>query len=68
MWHKGFLYVLNYLKIFEAAIQKQSMDTLTATKKKAVLSAAAYFRVFTPVRVQRQQPCSVIFVYQKRLF
>ena len=47
MWHKKFLYVLNYLKIFKAAVQKQSMDTLTATKKGCVVNNCLFHSLYS---------------------
>ena len=47
-----FAYILNFLK---RPSQKQSTDTLTATKrKKSVMMATAYFKVSTPAQLQRQ--------------
>ena len=56
MWNKKFAYVLNCLKNFKAVPQDNPRTHSLQQNKKAVLTAAAYFKlkVSTPVRSQRQ--------------
>ena len=54
MWKKKFIYVLNYLKTFQA-VHKNNLRTYSPQENKnAVLTTAAYFKVSTPVRSQGQ--------------
>ena len=54
MWNKNFVYVLNYLNIFKALYKNIPLTHSLQQNKKALLTAAAYFEVSTPVRSQRQ--------------
>ena len=53
MLNKEFLYVLNY--IHKAAHKNNPRAQSPQQNKKAVLTAAAYFKVSTPVRSQEQK-------------
>ena len=54
MLNKKFVYVLNHLKINNAANKNNSRMHAPQQKKKVVLTTAAYFKVSTHVRSQRQ--------------
>ena len=54
MWNKKFVYVLNYLKIFIAVDKNNSPTYSLQQNKKASLTTAAYFKVSTPLQLQRQ--------------
>ena len=51
---KKFASVLNYLNIFKAVHINDPQTHSPQQNKKAKLTAAAYFKVYTPVRSQRQ--------------
>ena len=50
MSKKKFVYVLNYLKTFKAVPKNNPRTHSSQQNKKAVLTAAAHFKVSTPVR------------------
>ena len=54
MWKKKVAYVLNYLKTFKAVHKNNPRTHSPQQNKKAELTTAAYFKVSTPVRSQRQ--------------
>ena len=54
MWKKKFVYVLIYLKIFKAVHKNIPRTHSSQQNKEAVLTAAAYFKVPTPIRSQGQ--------------
>ena len=54
MLHKKFVYILNYSKINKAAHKNKPRKHSPQQNNEAVLATAAYFKVSTPVRSQRQ--------------
>ena len=54
MWNKKFVYIVNYLKIFKTVHKNNPQMHSAQQNKKAVLTTAAYFKLSTPVRSQRQ--------------
>ena len=54
MWNKKFVYLLNYLKPFKAVPKKNPRMHSLQWNQKAVLMTDACFKVFTPVRSQKQ--------------
>ena len=55
MLNKKFVYVLNHFKINKAAHKSNPWTHSPKQNNKAVLTTAAYFKVYTSVRTQRQQ-------------
>ena len=68
MWNKKSVYVLNYLKIFKAKHQNNPQILSPQENKKAVLTAAIYFKVSTLVQSQRQKPRFLYLRLPKRVF
>ena len=68
MGKKKFVYVLNYLKTFEAVHKNNPQTYSPRQNKKIVLTIAAYFKVSTPVRSQGKQLFFVYLRLPKRVF
>ena len=52
MWKKKFVYPLNHFKSFKVVLKNNPRTHLPQQNKKAMLTKAAYFKFFTPVRLQ----------------
>ena len=52
MWNKKFVYILDYLKKFKAV--PKNNHSPQQQQQKVLLTTAAYFKVSTPVMLQRQ--------------
>ena len=59
MLNKRFVYVLSYFTINKAAHKNNPLTHSPQQNKKAMLTAAAYSKVSTPVRSQRQKKANV---------
>ena len=68
MGKKKFVYVLNYLKTFEAVHKNNPLTHSPHQNKKIVLTTAAYFKVSTPVRSQGKQLFFAYLRLPKRVF
>ena len=55
LFFKKFVYVLNYFKVNKAAHKNNPWTHSQQQNKKPMLITAAYFKVSTPVRLQRQK-------------
>ena len=54
MWKKKFVYVLSYLRAFEAVHKSKPRTHSPQQNKKAVLTTASYFKVSIPLRSEGQ--------------
>ena len=54
MWYKKIVYILNYLNIVKALHKNNPRAHSPQQNKQAVLTTAAYLKMSTPVRSQRQ--------------
>ena len=61
-------HVLNYSKIFQVVHKHNPRTHSPQQNKKAALMAAVYFKVSTPVRLQRQQSSIVYLRLPKGVF